>query len=85
MALSDRVKTRPAAKHGTPCSVGALLDHLEGAELEALKVMLGDPVKRDGWPADDIYDALVEEGHSVGRQTINRHRGGRCRCGKAAA
>lgn len=84
MALSERVKAgQPATIHGTPCSVGLLLDALEGAELDALKTMLGTPERR-GWTASEIYSALIEEGHSVALQTINRHRGGRCRCSKAA-
>ena len=70
--------------HGTPCSVGALLDQLEGAELEALQTMLGTPEKR-GWSQAEIYKALTAEGYEVGLQTINRHRGGQCRCSKAAA
>lgn len=86
MALSDHLATgRPATIHGKPCSVGTLLATLQGAELEALLTMLGDPAKRDGWNASEIYDALVAEGYEVGRQSINRHRGGRCRCAKDAA
>jgi hypothetical protein len=70
--------------HGSPCSVGALLGQLDGDELEALRLMLGTPDKR-GWAAGDIYDALTAEGYAVSYQQINRHRGGKCRCPKAAA
>lgn len=80
MALSDRINQRPRPKHGRPCSVGKLLDELKGAERDALLEMLGDPVKRDGWSAADIFETLLDEGHRVGFQTINRHRGGTCRC-----
>lgn len=81
MALAERVNTpRVKAVSGYPCSVGALLDQLEGAERDALLTMLGTPQKR-GWPASEIYSALRAEGHEVGHQTINRHRGGKCRCG----
>ena len=79
MALADRLTEPPAPIHGTPCSVGVLLDTLEGAELEAFKAMLGTPEQR-GWSQDAIYTALTDEGYRVGRQSINRHRGGRCRC-----
>lgn len=85
MALADRVQTRPATLHGLPCSVGVLLDTLPPEERDALELMLGDPDKRNGWNASDIYDALVAEGHTVGRQTIGRHRGRKCRCYKDAA
>jgi hypothetical protein len=83
MALADRVKNKPQTIHGLPCSVGLLLATLEGDELKALKTMLGSPQQR-GWSEGDIYDALTAEGHKVGRQSINRHRGGRCRCKVAA-
>lgn len=80
MSLSQRVTQTPERRHGLPCSVGQLLDTLEGAERDALVSMLGDPQKRDGWSAGDIYEALRAEGLTVGLQTINRHRGGKCRC-----
>jgi hypothetical protein len=46
--------------------------------------MLGTPEKR-GWSQRDIYEALTAEGHEVGFQSINRHRGGACRCARAEA
>ena len=79
MSLSDRVKTPPKRSTGFDCSVGRLLNTLEGDELAALIAMLGTPDER-GWSQSDIYDALTAEGHEVGRQTINRHRAGSCRC-----
>jgi hypothetical protein len=84
MALSDRLKAPTKPMHGTPCSVGALLENLAGAELDALRTMLGTPDAR-GWSASAIYDALIAEGHSVGYQQINKHRGGKCRCIRQAA
>lgn len=84
MALADKVNQPTPVMHGKPCSVGVLLETLEGDELEALKTMLGTPEKH-GWTASQIYDALVSEGYEVAYQTIGRHRGGRCRCVKAAA
>lgn len=84
MALADKIKHQPATRTGLPCSVGALLDQLEGDEHHALLVMLGNTEQR-GWPAGHIYDALVDEGHVVALQSINRHRGGRCRCTKDAS
>jgi hypothetical protein len=85
MALSDRVKNPPSAKlPGPRCSVGALLETLEGDELEALRVMLGTR-EQPGWTANEVYDAITAEGYTVGRQTISRHRGGRCSCASDAA
>jgi hypothetical protein len=79
MALSER--TPPASIHGTPCSVGTLLGTLNGAELDAFKTMLTS----SEWNATAIYDAVRDEGYAIGRQSINRHRGKRCRCYKDAA
>ena len=79
VALADR--TPPATIHGLPCSVGELLNTLEGAELAAFKVMLGTPEKR-GWSATAIWQACQDEGHQIGLQSVNRHRGGKCRCAR---
>lgn len=80
MAIADRIKQEPAPKiHGLPCSIGALLDQLDEAEAQALNVMLYEL----NWNASQVYDALRDEGHQVGRQSINRHRGKNCRCFKA--
>lgn len=75
MALSDRIQDTPARRHGLPCSVGALIDQLPDVESKALEHMLST-----GWSQNDIYDAVTSEGHSIGRQTINRHRSQACRC-----
>ena len=76
MALADRVLSEaPKRRHGLPCSVGDLLDRLPDVESKALEHMLSS-----GWSQSDIYDAVTSEGHSVGRQTINRHRSQACRC-----
>lgn len=79
MSLASRVnKPAPPAVHGFPCSIGALIERLDKAEREALRVMLYDL----GWNAGQVWEALRDEGHVVGRQSINRHRGGKCRCTK---
>lgn len=82
MALSKRIDSPPPAPvHGHPCSIGALMDQLEGDERDALHKILFDL----GWNATQVYDALRDEGYVVGRQSINRHRGAKCRCFKSAA
>lgn len=75
MALADRITEPPTRRHGLPCSVGELLEALPDIESDALRHMLSA-----GWSQDAIYTAITEEGHSVGRQTINRHRSRACRC-----
>lgn len=84
MALVDHLSQQPVPKHGHPCSVGVLLDTLEGAERDALVTMLGTQEVR-GWPAPAIWNACKAEGHTLGLQSINRHRGGKCRCFRDAA
>ena len=76
MGLTERLATTPERRHGLPCSVGALRDRLDPEEAEALDQMLWVL----NWPASRIYEALAEEGHEVGRQTIGRHRARACRC-----
>jgi len=66
----------PRVIRGEPCSVGALLAELPKAEAEALRGMLED----SRWAQNAIYDMLGQEGHTVGRQSIGRHRRRQCRC-----
>ena len=82
MALADR--KAPPAMHGLPCSIGELLNSLEGDELAAFKTMLGTPTNR-GWSATAIWQACRDEGYQIGLQSVNRHRGGKCRCAKETA
>lgn len=81
MALSDRLSETPRRRTGTPCSVGLLEDKLEGDEADALDAML----HRLGWSAARIYRAVVDEGHWLSEQQINRHRSKSCGCFKDAA
>lgn len=79
MALADHLANPVRGMTGTPCSVGALLDRLDGSELAALQTMLGS---RE-WSQAMVWKALSDEGYEVGMQSVNRHRGGNCRCAKA--
>ena len=77
MALADRVDKAPLVGiHGKPCSVGELIQKLDGAELDALNKMLYEL----GWSASRIWAEVTAEGHVIGQQTINRHRSRACRC-----
>lgn len=79
MALAQRIKeSPPPSATGMPCSIGGLLTSLPKGEAVALNAMLYEL----GWNATQVYDALRDEGHTVGRQSINRHRGEKCRCFK---
>jgi hypothetical protein len=78
MGLADRLNDAPARMTGKPCSVGALLERLDGDEREALEAML----YRLGWSQRRIYDDCIAEGYIIGEQSINRHRSQGCRCFK---
>lgn len=78
MALADRITAPEYGLTGKPCSVGALLDTLEGSELAALEQILADR----NWSQAMVWKALTDEGYEVGLQSVNRHRGGKCRCAK---
>ncbi len=83
MALTDHRPPQPTT--GMPCSVASLIAKLDGEERDYfLTEMLGT---RDepGWTAPAIYDAVRAEGHEIGLQSINRHRGEKCRCYRTAA
>lgn len=77
MALAD--KKPPKSRHGLPCSIGELLNTLEGTELAAFNAMLGTPENR-GWSATAIWQTCRDEGYEIGLQSVNRHRGRKCRC-----
>lgn len=79
MALSERIAERREPSGGTPCSVGILIAQLDPEELDAFNLMLGTRERR-GWTEGEIYEALTAEGYEVARRSINRHRGGNCRC-----
>lgn len=82
MALTDKLAAPPAAAvHGKPCSIGHLLRTLDGPERDALQAMLDDRT----WSQQMIWEALRDEGYEAGRQSVNRHRGGRCRCAEDVA
>lgn len=81
MALSERLTAPQTAMHGLPCSIGALLGQLDAGEKTALETMLATRQ----WSQDMIWQALKDEGHTVGRQSVNRHRAGKCRCVRDAA
>lgn len=80
MALADKLQHPAPNMAGSPCSVRVLLDTLQGDELAALKHMLAS---RE-WSQAMVWKALLDEGYEVGQQSINRHRGGKCRCAKDA-
>lgn len=79
MALKDRIESPEYGLTGKPCSVGVLLDTLDGDELAALKKILADR----NWSQAMVWKALADEGYEVGLQSVNRHRGRKCRCAKA--
>ena len=76
MALADRLGQQPRRATGSPCSVGELEGRLTGKEADAFRAMMYEL----GWSQERIYAEVTAEGHSIGKQTINRHRSRSCRC-----
>jgi len=79
MPLANRATTtvKPTI-HGAPCSIGKyyrdnLDDHAELAELNSL-------LYDEGKDAGQVWNELDANGITVARSTINKHRGGNCRC-----
>lgn len=96
MALSDSLGEAPRRSTGTPCSVGALEDYLEGKEADAFYAMLHTL----GWSGRRVWEAVQAEARellkagnleaaavyaAMAEQTVNRHRSRGCRCFKVAA
>lgn len=92
MSLAARAQQRPETIHGTPCSVGRLIDELDADELAAFQLMmygragLTEPTRGyRGWTEREVHETVTDEGYEVARSQINEHRGKRCRCYRAAA
>lgn len=68
----------PRRQTGSPCSVGSLLERLGASEATVLRDWLGS----NDWSARAIFEAVTTEGHTIGLQSIGRHRRGECRCGR---
>lgn len=91
MSLAERAANRPVTINGYPCSVGTLLNDLDGPELAALQFILyGKPGLTEptrgyrGWNEREVFIAVTAEGYAVAKNQINVHRGKRCRCYKDA-
>lgn len=79
MRLAEAI-TAPT-QTGLPCSVGTLLRNLGDTDPE-LRDDLATWLEGAGpdWSDRDVWQALQDLGHRVGRQTIGRHRRHECRC-----
>lgn len=81
MSLAAALEAEKAASRKGPlCGIAKVQATLDPADLKALDGYLAD---RDGITSAVIYRALRAEGHTVGKNTIERHRKGECHCGRA--
>jgi hypothetical protein len=80
MPLKEVTTGRPQrAIHGAPCSLGQVYrEHIEDAdEIDALDTLLYE----GGNDAGMVWRTLQAAGYqAVARSTVNKHRGGDCRC-----
>lgn len=74
--LTDRAATPEKRQNGIPCSVATLLDALPQKESDAFASMLSNP----SWSSESIWLACRDEGYTLGRQSVGRHRRMQCRC-----
>lgn len=63
---------------GPKCTVGQLLDELDGPEREGLETILA---AGSGWNHEQIAEEIRAAGHYVQATTVGRHRRNGCRCG----
>ncbi len=78
MALASRNEVETVL-HGHPCSIAVIYDTVadDQVELAELNKLLYDEGNSQG----QVFRYLTHDGgFKVGFQSINRHRGGRCRC-----
>lgn len=82
MALKDRTThVAPPPIHGKRCSIGAVYEAVatDPVELRELNAILYE----EGNVQAQVYEYLTQSGgFKVGFQTVNKHRGGNCRCFK---
>lgn len=79
MPLKEHATPAKRPVHGSPCSLGKLYrDHLDDAEeIDALDTLLFE----QGNDAGVVWRTLQAAGYAdVARSTVNKHRGGNCRC-----
>jgi hypothetical protein len=81
MSLRQSLEAEKAAsRKGPPCGMAVVESRLDPDDLAALHEFLAD---RDNVTTAAIYRALAGDGHSVGKNTIERHRRGECACGQS--
>lgn len=83
MSLAGRLANGPGpVLHGNPCSVATVMSCLKGPELEAFQAMLTDQNAngRYVWSERELWQATLDEGIQIGRQSIGRHRRRSCSC-----
>lgn len=80
MSLLEKLQNPPVRSNGRPCSIGKVLSSISDPEEQrALQRMLNE------WNAAAVYNALTEEGYTVGVQQIGRHRRHQCSCSSRAS
>lgn len=83
MSLVEKLSQMAPTGAGLPCKIGSLLQGTQLSEeerkklAEVLDVPYGSPGRL---PNTSIAAALRDEGFDVGDASVNKHRGGKCRC-----
>ena len=80
MALDDALR-RHSAPVTQPCVIGALVAQLDDNDRQALLAAMAD----DTVETIAIVRALADEGYTVARTTLVRHRKAECSCVRVSA
>lgn len=82
MGFADEVADAAQSK-GPACTMGQILLRMDDDLREQVEAVLDGPGVNEGGPsARAIADALAGRGYELAHEIVNRHRQGRCRCGK---
>jgi hypothetical protein len=81
MSIVDRARKAQRGRQGPNCGVGSMLATLQPAYRSDVQAAMDDP----SIYSTVISEILAQDGIDIAYERIQRHRRGRCMCGKTAA
>lgn len=76
--LLEQIKAAAQARHGVTCTAGLLLQAMTAQDRSDLEAAIADK----SIPATVIVKVLINAGHRVSVDALQRHRRGACACGR---
>ena len=81
MTLANRLSEAKPTRRGAPCRMRIIMAELSGSDLTALEQALSLPRSQSGRLSNkQISEILASEGHTISKETVQRHRVGDCNC-----